>query len=110
MRPCSDRQGDAMTCDHGELVAAARALLLYLNLSTEVQSNDLLYRSPAQGMRDAADAIERKDSAIRRFREALAACEGEQQQPACCCWVHAHGRCLECPVHGMPPAKATGKE
>ena len=47
----------------------AESILPYLDTSTDLQINDLIYRTPAQGMREAADAIERKDAAVSRFRK-----------------------------------------
>ena len=66
-----------MTCSHGELLAAARALSVYLSLSTDPSMSDLMYRSPANDLRQQADAIDGRDAAIRRFRDVLAACVEE---------------------------------
>jgi hypothetical protein len=72
-----------------ELFEAARALLPFLNASTddrELSALDYLRKnSPpacettAQRLRREAGEIEAKDAAINRFRAAVAAFEGEQR-------------------------------
>lgn len=65
-----------MACNHGELLEAARAVALYLSLSTDPPPmSDLMLRPPSMSMRQAADELDRKDTAIRRLRAALKACE-----------------------------------
>ena len=66
-----------------ELYEAAKALLPYLEASTdgmELDAFEYLRRNsrpkgetPAQRMRREADDLEAKDSAIKRFRDAVAA-------------------------------------
>lgn len=56
-----------------ELRDAARGIIGFLRLSTEgVETFDAVYRPPAVGLRMAADAMEKKDAAIKRFGAALA--------------------------------------
>jgi len=43
----------------------------YLNSSDEQFVNNLVYRTPAQVLRDSADEIERKDTAIAEFNKLL---------------------------------------
>ena len=88
-----------MTCSHGELLAAARALSDYLSLSTLPPSTGDFrrLRSPADELRREADMIDARDAAIRRFRAALAACVEEEPSPLTGLGVcPTHGRFLIC--------------
>ena len=58
-----------------ELLVAARAVAMYLTLSTDLYTNDLVYHTPAQSLREAATEIEKKDEAIKKFRLALEHCK-----------------------------------
>ncbi len=62
------------TCDIAELVEAGRDLNPHLELSEGVFFVNSVYITPAQQLRNQADSIEIKDSAILRFRAALDDC------------------------------------
>lgn len=44
-----------------------QAVSPYLSLSSDITSSDLLYRTPAQSLRESANALDKKDEAIRLF-------------------------------------------
>lgn len=57
-----------------ELVESARAVNEYLGgFEDQMKYRSAVYRTRAQQLREEADAIERKEAAIARFREALRA-------------------------------------
>ena len=58
-----------------KLLGAAHGVAPYLTLSTDTLTSDLLNRSPALAMREAADALEQRDAAIQKFRTVLRECE-----------------------------------
>lgn len=43
----------------------------FIGASTDMVTTDLLYRTPAQGMRHAADMMEARDAAVQDFRALL---------------------------------------
>ncbi|WP_088344829.1 MULTISPECIES: hypothetical protein [Rhodomicrobium] len=76
-----------------ELIAAARALLPYLQTSTDLEADmsgktrgevmatlqaqiDREYRSRGERLRDEAERVDAEEAAIRRFRKAVAAMDG----------------------------------
>jgi hypothetical protein len=56
-----------------ELAHAAQEVEPYLSESVSITTHDLLYRTPAQQLREEADRMEKRDAAIRRFKKALKA-------------------------------------
>jgi hypothetical protein len=73
-----------------DLISAAEAVLPYLQLENEeprslVYVDDLIPRSftmpkrKSEELRDQADAMEKRDAAIKRFRDALKKAEGKEE-------------------------------
>lgn len=64
--------GFAMTDNEKELLDTLKLAYKYVGYSsTEPFTSDLLYRPPSTVLREQADAIDRKDSAIKKIREII---------------------------------------
>jgi hypothetical protein len=64
------------TKEYSDLLSAADGVLPYLNEAGQIINVYPVYKSQAQGLRDAADEIEARDAAIKRFRDALKKAKG----------------------------------
>jgi hypothetical protein len=65
----TEEQRDALIMDLDKSKDIIKNLLKYLQVSHEPVYNTLVYRSPAQELRLAAESLEAKDAAIYKARE-----------------------------------------
>ena len=75
--PASPRPTPDVAC-LPRLYAASEAVQRDLRPSTALITNDAVYRSPSQGMREAADEMDARDARIAELVAALKACRGER--------------------------------
>lgn len=78
----------------------------HLEIYGDVKAINAIYISPAQSLRNSADAIEAKDSAIRDFRKLITDLKTIQKVSNCCgAGVDSpedkagEGICMECKEH-----------
>lgn len=61
----------ALTDNEQELLNALKLASKYLSITTDSYTDDLVYRTPAQRLRESADNMERKDRDINLIREVI---------------------------------------
>jgi len=52
-----------------EVKKICKSVMLYLKYSADMQTSDLLYKTPAEEPRGQANALEKKDNMIYKFRK-----------------------------------------